>query len=739
MDSAKSTLYTWGVVLVTLTFLYESWKAGKLSVPKHYFVLVAVLLPVVYLLSALLTTPTSLALIGYNLEVGTFGYMLIGGAVLVIASSVFSDSSRVLQALVALFASFSVLALFVLVQILSGGKWLGLGNFAGVMGNPLGAWTDLAMVFGILSLLVVLVLGMLPIKGIVKWLLYVVFALSTALLVLIHFSTALAMTLAFSVIIYFYFAKIEKDYLSSESSKSGKMRFVGQTTFLPLLLGVVSLIFLINPTVSKTAGTLGEVVSGSLGVSNVDVRPTLSATLSVSKAVLSQVALLGSGPNTFEQDWLIFKSVDVNTTPFWSTSFPFGVGFIPTQIATTGILGSALWLAFLVLLLTLAVKSLNHIPESRGARFALVSTLSVSLFLWVGTLVYTPSSSVMLIAFIFAGLFTAMSVDVGAVGKKVFEFNDSPQTRLVSTTMLVLVLICTLSFGWFGVKKTLADYYYKNAVDLANTSGAPFSKIEAELEKAVKLAPVDTHYNALSQINFTKAQTAASSATGTPEQNRALFQDSLGKSIQAARASVAVNPANYRNWVNLGLVYTSLVPEPLNVEGAYENAQYAYGEAVKRNPNNPELPLLLARLEIGKGNADNARAYIRNSIALKEDYADAYLLLAQLEVEQKNIPGAITSTEALTRLAPNNAGIFFELGVLKYSSNNLDGAETAFNQALSLSPDYANAKYYLALTLQKLGRIDEARQELEELIISNPDSTELKAMLEELNKPAKKK
>jgi tetratricopeptide (TPR) repeat protein len=201
---------------------------------------------------------------------------------------------------------------------------------------------------------------------------------------------------------------------------------------------------------------------------------------------------------------------------------------------------------------------------------------------------------------------------------------------------------------------------------------------------------------------------------------------------------VNANPASYGNWVALGSLYSTLVAKPLAVEGAYENAQFAFNEAYKRNPANPGLPLLLAQLEINKENLDNARSYIRNSIALKDDYADAYLLLARLEAGAKNIPAAIASTEKLSALSPDNAGIYFELGVLKYSNSDFTGALAALEKALTLSPDYANAQYYRALTLAQVGRVDEAKAALEALLATNPDSAELKAALEALSNPKKK-
>lgn len=741
IDSAKSALFSLGTVLMALTFLFESWRQGGVVWPKHYIVTTVAALPLVYLLSALLSTPSSLSLIGYGLEVGTFGYILLGSSALIIGSVIYSDNTRVLQAFVALLASLSVVALFMLVKLLTHGNSLNLGVFSGVMANPLGSWTDLSVAFGLLAVFASLVIGMIPMKSSFKLIPYVVYLLSLALLVIFSFPTALILTLGASVLVFFYFYRVESTFLAiPEESITSEVRdepqrfsgFFTRSTILPLILALVSLLFLINPTISKDA-KLSSFVSSKFQVSNTDVRPSLSATLNISKAVLSQVTLLGSGPNTFGADWLIYKPVAVNSTPFWSVAFPFGVGFIPTQVATTGILGTFIWVIFFILLLGLGLKSFNRIPQARSIRFTLVASFFISLILWVSSILYSPSETMLMLAFIFAGIFLSVCRETGVIPHSTFNFKESTQSRFIAMVVLVAVTVGALTVGWVSGRKALASYHFNKASNLANTANVPIDQIEGELDQAVKLAPLDTYYLAISRLNFSKATAAAQSATGTPEKNKKIFEDALAKSIEAGKSATAVNSANYLNWANLGEIYTAMVPPPLQVPGAYENATLALNEAGKRNPTNPEIQLLLARLEIAKGNVDAARSHLQSAVALKNDYADAYILSAQLEIQQKNVAGAISSTEVAANLL-NNAGLYFELGVLKFAANDFQGAATALRKSLSLTPDYANAKFYLGLTLAKLGNYEEAISIYEDLDKSNPGNTDVKAALEALHK-----
>jgi tetratricopeptide (TPR) repeat protein len=339
---------------------------------------------------------------------------------------------------------------------------------------------------------------------------------------------------------------------------------------------------------------------------------------------------------------------------------------------------------------------------------------------------------VLTFTFVFTGLFIAASRLTGIISSRVLGSRESVPTRLILSSLIVILALSTLWLGSIVYNKTVAAYYFKKAVDHSNVENPPLQEMEDTLIQALQYDPVDLHYIALSRINFAQAQRAASNTTGTPEENRAVFEESLRESIEAARSAVSDNPASYQNWVALGIIYSSLVAEPLKVEGAYDNARFAYNEAKKRNPTNPELSLLFAQLELSNSNPEAARSFIREAIVLKEDYADAYLMLAQMEIQAGNTAEAIASAEQLVFLMPNNAGLYFELGLLKYSSGDYTGAAEAFILALGVVPDYANAQYYLGLSFAQLGQLDDALEQFEALAITNPNSPEVQTALEAL-------
>src|SRR3990167_9277219 len=263
LSDAKSALLVLGVTFILVVFLYELWKEREITLPRHYLLYTLLFLPVVYFLSAILATPSSLSLLGYNFEVGTFGYILIGVLFATVASVVLSKPERVIRSGMALMASLSLLAVFTLTKIIANlfghPDFLALGNFFGNMGNPLGNWTDLGVVFGLLALLSTLLIGMLPMKRSMKICAYFIFLLSTVLLVVINFGPALSLTLGGSVLALLYFFFLEKDFHN---------KFLSKPTFLPALLSIICLLLLLTQFMGDKS--LGTLLSKKAGLNNTE-------------------------------------------------------------------------------------------------------------------------------------------------------------------------------------------------------------------------------------------------------------------------------------------------------------------------------------------------------------------------------------------------------------------------------------------------------------------------------------
>lgn len=720
---AKSLL-----IIVVSTVLFSSiillvFKAKKLSLPNTKILLAALILPIVYIASAVLNSDTTtLSLFGYALEVGTAGSILFLSIILLSSAYFFRDRAKLIRAITVLFLAMAIVAVFSLIKILTGGSFLTLGVFYGKMGNPVGGWTDLAVVFGLLSLVTIFASEMLPLSKRVNLVVKILFYVSLFLLVVTNFSTIWGLVLAFALILLVYFGTVEKLEGVPMKKRSGvRMAFI---------LAIVSLILLINPKIGSRDVT--ERISNVSGVVNTDVRPNLKSTFNVTKQVLSEKLLLGSGPNTFDKDWFKYKASETNSTPFWSLSFLYGFGFLPTVGASVGVLGILAWAVFLVLFFGLGIKSISRTQESRSDKFVLISTFLTSAFLWIVVFLYPPSLVVLSLAFISTGLFIGAAEAVGVISPKEIVINRNKISQFASYLVMISLVVGIASFVFVSGKKILAATHFQRALVYSNTPTKSLVEVESELGKAITTSPSDPFWVAVSQVQLIKVNNVINNPQGSDEENQRIFQDSLSAGIAALQNAINLNPS-YQNWIALGNIYSSLVPKPLAIEGAYESAQTAYRSAQAVHPLSPEIPLLLARLEYDKGNIDGARDFIAEAISKKSDYAEAYFFLSQLEVSQNNLDQAIESAETSALLLPGNPGVFFQLGLLKYSDRDYDGAIEAFVRALTLVPEYANAKYYLALSLNRVGKKNEALQLLEDLKKTNPDNSSIEDAIENIS------
>jgi tetratricopeptide (TPR) repeat protein len=242
-----------------------------------------------------------------------------------------------------------------------------------------------------------------------------------------------------------------------------------------------------------------------------------------------------------------------------------------------------------------------------------------------------------------------------------------------------------------------------------------------------RLGGNDVYYRALIDINLNKLRELFGRSGTSVDDIRTEFQSLFGLAIENARNAISFDETNYLNWVALAHVYESVVS--LGIDGAYENSMRAYEEAQRYNPKSPVLHLLIAQLELARGDSNAARAHIGKALALKNNYTEAIFLLSQIEADEGKIPDAIASAEIASLISPNDTGLFFHLGLLRYTNKDYLGAVSAFERAIILQSNYSNAKYFLGLSYYELGRKVDAVTQFSDIVALNPNNTEAKQIL----------
>lgn len=739
LQFSKALLLSALVLIAFCLWVIARLKDGRFVIPFPLLFFALFVIVVIFALSSLLSASVVSSLFGQGLEVGTTLNLLILSLFAFLVAVLFRAKEQIFASYLAFLASFFLVALFHVLRLFLGPDFLSLGIFTDTVSNTVGKWNDLGVFFGVSTVLSLVTLEFLSLNWLFKTLIYISLALSLFFLAVVNFSMVWFVIGLFSLIFLVYIIsfsssrKSEGDSLNTleEGTEEGSAPVSGGAQPLRRV-PIPSLVVLLISVIFVLAGnTLGNRIGTALHISQIEVRPSWNATLEVARHTLVESPLLGSGPNEFTSEWLKYKPDGVNGTVFWNVDFNYGIGLIPTLLATTGILGALAWVLFFLLFLYAGFKAILSDFSDALSRYLITSSFLSALFLWIFTIFYIPSLTIFFLAFFFTGLFVASLTIARAQSVKIISFGSDPRAGFVSVLLLILFLVGGVTLGYVLAQKYAAAVFFQQGVAAFNTEGN-IEKSEKLITQAVALSPLDLYYRFLTELDLVRMNAVLNKKPGaaSAESVRAEFQTLLGAALLNARQAVAQGPEHYENLTTLGRVYEAVVP--LKIEGAYENARTAYMEALALNPKSPAIHLTMARLEVAKG--DNGKARENISLALKEknNYTEAIFLLSQIDAAEGNIKAAISSAEAASTIAPNDSSIFFQLGILKFTDKDYRGSTTALERAVTLNPVYANAKYFLGLSYQKLGRVAEAIKEFTELKTTNPDNKEIDLILANL-------
>lgn len=721
---SKTVLISIVTIVLFVIWLIGRLKDGTFTLPATLVYAVAGSVLLSALLSSLFSGALLPSLFGQGFEAGTFASLLVLFVLMFLVPTIVDSKDRAFYIYLAFFLSFFLLVIFEIVRFALGPTVASFGLFPDLVANPLGKWNDLAVFFGLTTILSLVTIEFISLRGFFRLLVYVSFVISLVFLALINFVVVWMIVGLFGLVFLVYLLSLRQG-LKARSDPESVLPPVKNIPLLSLIVLVISLAFLLS------GNRLSDPLQNYFGINHFEVRPTFSATMEIAESTFAESPIFGSGPNRFLNQWIKAKPVSVNNTIFWNTDFTFGVGFVPTFAVTTGILGLLSWLAFLGLFLYVGFKAILKTNNDSLSRYLVTSSFLGSLFLWIVNFCYIPSVANLALTLIFTGLFIASLVEAKIISNQSFSFINSPQKSFVSVLVLIFLLIGTVTFGYALVERYVASIYFQKAIVAGNREGN-VDKAESNTRKALNLTQLDIFYRYLVEVNLARMSNLLSQSADKTSVDflRTTLRNYFGDALGSARAAIELDENNYENWVSLGRVYESVVP--LKVEAAYENAKSSYEEALKRNPHNPALFLTLARLELSHLDNVKAKDYIIRALQEKNNYTEAIFLLSQIQVSEGNLKDALTSVEAASSIAPNDPVVFFQLGLLRFNAKDYSGAVSAFERSVSLSPGYANAKYFLGLSYEKLRWIKDAIGQFTDLKATNPNNNEVNLILQNL-------
>lgn len=471
---------------------------------------------------------------------------------------------------------------------------------------------------------------------------------------------------------------------------------------LPLATLAIALFFLIG-------GTLGGALAKTLNVELVSVRPSWDSTISVAKKTYATSPVFGSGPSTFGNNWLKYRDASLNQSVFWNVDFTSGIGFIPTSLVTTGIVGIIAWLVFLGLFIALGLRALIlRTPQDPFIRYAAMASFIGALYLFAAAVFDLPGQLVIALAFVFAGIFVSTMRYAAGGRQRGIVFSRSPRLGFVIVFSLTILMLASVVAAYSLVGR----YVSVTELSLAGSAG-DLSAAKRHVQNSISFAPSSVAYQSLAVIANAQLNAIVASTTIDKAAARDAYQKTLSDGVSAAMTATSVDPSDYRNWLSLGNLYAQAVP--LNVSGAYDNAKAAYAKAKELNPTNPQIPFIIAQLDISNKDVKAAKEDLKAAIALKQDYPQAIFLLSQLEVQDGNVKDALAAALAANYFEPNNATILFQIGILSAAMNDYATAAAALERAVTANPQFANAYYFLSAVYAEQGNFSAAAEQLQKV------------------------
>ena len=709
-----------------VTFVLARFLEGNLSLPKSWVVFAAILLPIAYLVSAVATGANRSSLLGGGIEPHTVAIMFLWAAVVILGALVFRGRAELIRMQYAFLIGSGLVLLFQFARLIFPDALTFGGSFTSPSASVVGSWHDLGIFLGLAVFFAAALLGNPAhiMSGRTRLLLRIMVVASIVMLVIVN---TFDVWVGLSVLSVLALAYLAFGWVRAADPMQTTSTFA--LNVLPFVaLAVVSILFAVYGT------QIHNMLPQRLNIAYVEVRPSWVGTFAIASQTLEgKNAFLGSGPNTFVRQWGLYKPQGVNETAFWNADFTQGVGFIPTSIATVGLLAALAWILFLLSIIYESVKALlQRSPEVHPFVAALVGTV---VYLWILSTVYAPGIVLLTFAFLFTGALVGWGMYAGSMPSYQRPISDVPRIGFVWSVFLIAIALSAGIVSVIMLRTLISDMYVNRSIVVYNQT-QNVQAAQGGLDTALKIdSGNDRAHRAALELGILQIANLAASSSPNIEKLRTELASTVSAAIQHGITAVAQDGGNYQNWLSLARVYEQLVGA--QVQGAYENAEKAYQSALKENPTNPLPYFRLAQLSVAQNDLKGTENYLRQALALKPNFAEALFMLAQLEYNKGNYDASLAALQATILAVPQEPVAWFQLGALLYQGGKYQDAMTALKQAVTLNGNYANALYMLGSAHATLGQKDEAITAFKKVLELNPGNVQVEAAIKALeNSPA---
>lgn len=515
---------------------------------------------------------------------------------------------------------------------LSGSAYAQTPNFS-LVGNPTTSaiLAALAIIIGLNKLLNT---DFMPVR-----MLYVQLIIVNLVLVVLYGTLAGWVVLAIGVLASFLMMRPEK--------------IVRNVVFLTIIAGATATLVL----VVAMPKTRDLVVNENFAK---EIKLDFNSSWRITGATVTNDALLGSGPATFQNNFTLYRPLSLNATDFWNLRFDKPYNEIFNIMSSLGIFGA----------IAAAYFSIKVAQEALAAR-ANKDETGLSIILSAVTLatlaVFAVTYVTVLTAFVFF-MFLALLTAYNALHTKsktdrvllslaslssmsLLESLGNDNAEVLQYIVTVPLLIFAGLWGYFLYQTYVPEYYMRQAITAIQVNDG--MGVYNNQRRALEINGRRSEYrNAFAQTNLALANALAQSEDINDETRRNI-QNLIAQAIREVKISTEVlNPGNAANWEVRASVYRSLRGVAQN---ASQWALQSYDVAIQLDPTNPRLRLEAGAVYYAEEDYLSAANMFRQATNLKNDYANAHYNMAYALKQLQNYPLAKSEFEITQALVDRDS------------------------------------------------------------------------------------
>lgn len=329
--------------------------------------------------------------------------------------------------------------------------------------------------------------------------------------------------------------------------------------------------------------------------------------------VFKSSPIIGSGLETFAYSYYQFRPAEHNLTSEWTFLYNKAHNEFVNYLATTGIVGFATYLFFIITFIYIVLVYLNQNTGNWKKIFIISASAGYTGYLAQNVFGFSVVAIALL--FFLTPAFFFIFADQGSETKLPLNFLKS---KLVLPAKILTVLIGTLliigvSLMWLG------DFFYNRGISTSNLSQG-----YSNLKIAVNLRPDEPLYYANLGI--------ATMYLATDLENKER-ENKIAESFKYLNQATAKSPKNISLWrIRLQAIYELATEDEKYIPQVINTAEIV-GELA---PTEAQIQYDLGSMYVFANDYKSAQNQLEKVVVLKFNYLDAWELLLQIDSALKD-------------------------------------------------------------------------------------------------------